>query len=703
MKNRIKNLFLLPALILPIGLFTVDRVTAQTFTTLHSFTPTSPYTNSNNDGAYLYAGLITNSSGTTLYGTAYYGGSSSNGTVFAVNTDGTGFKVLHSFTPTSTNSSGVYTNSDGSNPVGGLVLSGNTLYGTAFYGGSSGKGTVFKVNTDGTGFRRVHNFIGGSDGASPAATLLLSGNTLYGTATQGGSGGDGTVFAVNTDGTGFKLRHSFTYSDGAYPYAGLLLSGDTLYGAANQGGSSAYGTVFAINTNGTGFRTLHSFTEASDPDLTNSDGAYPGGTLILSGNTLYGTAGRGGASGNGTVFAINTNGSGFTNLHSFTTGTANGNGYDTNGDGAYPNSGLILSGTTLYGTASQGGSGGIGTVFAINADGTCFTNLHSLKTESLSPPYFRTDGAYPHGGVILAGNTLYGTAILGGSAENGAVFAVNTDGASFTVLHSFIALSYTYDTNSDGTIPYAGLTVAGNGNTRYGTASLGGRAGYGTVFAVNTDGTGFTNIHSFNFNDGGTPWAALILSGNSLYGTTYSGGSSGNSTDFAINTDGTYSAANSGNGTVFAINTDGTGFTNLHTFTAHDVSNINGDGANPNAGLILSGGILYGTASLGGSSGVGTVFAVNIDGTGFTTLHSFNVLDGNGPVAGLVLSGDTLYGTTVYGGTENSGTVFRINTDATGFMTLHSFPQTHSTAGGGGGGGGGCPGCGYCAGYCGGG
>ena len=78
-------------------------------------------------------------------------------------------------------------------PSAGLVLSGNTLYGTAFNGGSSGVGTVFAVNTNGTGFKTLHSFTG-SSGAFPSAGLVLSGNTLYGTTEQGGSSGDGTVF-----------------------------------------------------------------------------------------------------------------------------------------------------------------------------------------------------------------------------------------------------------------------------------------------------------------------------------------------------------------------------------------------------------------------------------------------------------------------------------------------------------------------------
>jgi len=84
--------------------------------------------------------------------------------------------------------------------------------------------------------------------------------------------------------------------------------------------------------------------------------------LILSGDTLYGTAGGGGTNGGGTVFAINTNGIGFTTLYSFTTAPSG----STNNDGAYPYAGLILSDNTLYGTASGGGTNGGGTVFSLS-------------------------------------------------------------------------------------------------------------------------------------------------------------------------------------------------------------------------------------------------------------------------------------------------------------------------------------------------
>ncbi len=84
-----------------------------------------------------------------------------------------------------------------------------------------------------------------------------------------------------------------TNSDGAKPQAGLILSGNTLYGTASGGGNAGLGTVFAVNTDGTGFTVLHTFTALSGPSATNSDGANPSASLILSSNTLYGTASAG--------------------------------------------------------------------------------------------------------------------------------------------------------------------------------------------------------------------------------------------------------------------------------------------------------------------------------------------------------------------------------------------------------------------------
>ena len=366
---------------------------------------------------------------------------------------------------------------DAAFPAGTLVFSGNALYGVAQGALTVTDGDVFRVNTDGSGYTNLHSFTASGDGAIPLGGLVLSGNTLFGTASYGGSGGAGTVFRINTNGSSFTNLHNFSGSDGANPNGDLVLSGNTLYGTA-QSGSTGSGTIFKINTDGTGFSNLYSFSATSGTPATNSDGGGPS-AVILSGNTLYGATASGGSSGNGTVFAVNTNGTGFTNLHSFSASNTNASGNYTNSDGVSSAGYLALSDNTLYGATFKGGSAGNGTVFKLNSNGTGFSVLHNISPTRTNSSGIDTnsDGSLPQTGLLVLGSTVYGTASGGGNGGNGTMFALNTDGSAFTLLHSFTA----GDTNSDGAEPNAGLTVAGN--ALYGVAYVGGTLGGGTVFS----------------------------------------------------------------------------------------------------------------------------------------------------------------------------------------------------------------------------
>lgn len=433
-----KNRTILVVLIAAFTLVLRSELPALTFLTLHSFAEALAYTNGavmNADGASPLGDLIV--SGNTLYGTTVNGGSSGMGTVFRANTDGTGITTLHTFTPIAEPD---FTNSDGINPYAGLTLSGNALYGTTVNAGSFGRGTVFKVNTDGTGFTTIYNFSGGSDGGYPYCTLILSGNTLYGT-TPCCYGG--TVFAVSRDGTEFTTLYSFSGGiDGSGPSGGLVLSSNTLYGTTVGGGTSFHGTVFALNTDGTGFTTLYNF--AGD-----FDGVGPYDALILASNTLYGTTIRGGSSNNGTVFAVETSGTGFRTLHTFTGGS----------DGGLSGASLVLSSNTLYGTTQEGGTFGKGTVFAVNTDGTGFTNLHSFTN---APSYTNSDGAYPDATLAVSSHTLYGTARAGGIFGNGTLFSISLGGSLPTLAFSTSqkSLVFTWPANASGVVLQSATNLA---------------------------------------------------------------------------------------------------------------------------------------------------------------------------------------------------------------------------------------------------
>ncbi|MCI0540207.1 MAG: hypothetical protein L0Z50_33800 [Verrucomicrobiales bacterium] len=283
---------------------------------------------------------------------------------------------------------------------------------------------------------------------------------------------------------------------------------------------------------------------------------------------------------NGTVFKLNKDGTGHTDLHTFT---------GPPGDGSLPTGPLVQgSGGMLYGTTLSGGSSGVGTVFKLHQDGSGYSIVLSFSA-SLG------DGWEPVGLVQGSDGTLYGTMRLGGLTNAnianglGTIFKLNKDGIGYAVLRRFTGAS------GDGIGPTAVL-VEGSDGVLYGTTAYGGIAnasdpnGRGTVFKLNKDGSGYTVLHGFAGagGDGAYPWAALVEGKDgALYGTTGAGG-------------------RNNAGTVYKLNKDGSGYTVLRSFTF-----TNGDGSNPIAALAAGRDwALYGTSYSGGDMDFGTVFAL---------------------------------------------------------------------------------------------
>jgi uncharacterized repeat protein (TIGR03803 family) len=180
------------------------------------------------------------------------------------------------------------------------------LYGATAYGGATTGGVVFRVQSDGSNYQLLHTFDAANpgNGARPNGRLLEANGWLWGTTSEGGAHRDGTVFAITTDGTAFQVLHSFDESNPADGYApfGALVSGADgfLYGTTSSGGTYGGGTVFRLLPSGGGFEVVHSF----DPgDSLNS--AYPLSALTEGRPLLfYGTAPGDGLSTGGIVFTI---------------------------------------------------------------------------------------------------------------------------------------------------------------------------------------------------------------------------------------------------------------------------------------------------------------------------------------------------------------------------------------------------------------
>ena len=466
-----------------------------------------------------------------------------------------------------------YTN--GGVPVAGLVQdTDGTFYGTTYYGGTNGVGSVFKMTADGA-LTSLYSFSGDTDGSNPFGGIILSrdGN-LYGTTAGGGTYGSGTVFRMATDGTLVTLAQFDNYQ-GANPQGILLQGADgNIYGTTPSGGQANEGAIYRLTIN-----SPLQITRQPQPQL-----AFLGDTVSFNVATFGSLP---------VTYQWRKNGKNLTDA-----GSLSGSSART----------LLLTNITIADAANY-------SVVVSNASGSV-TSASARLEIMVSPPYIVSGpddqtvlvGATATFSVEVGGdeplhfqwqkngtNLTDGGSILGSASSTltlnnvAAVSAgtysvivsndldfVTSDGALLTVVPvtqpgAFFYSLHSFTTSGTGLNPYAGLIQAKDAFL-YGTTLNGGASGYGSAFKVATSGS-FSLLHSFtNGLDGSAPFAGLVQGrdGN-FYGAAFQGG-------------------NSSSGTVFKMTSTG-GFTFLYSFLGGD------DGSDPAASLIQGAdGKLYGAA-----------------------------------------------------------------------------------------------------------
>jgi uncharacterized repeat protein (TIGR03803 family) len=602
-----------------------------------------------------------------LYGTCRWGGdpalpaSERDGTVFRLELDGT-MTRLHTFT------GGV----NGDRPEGGLAAGvDGLLYGTTLRGGAYGNGTLFSVDPASGAVEILHSFNPTTDGSGPTGELTVGADgAFYGAATYGDDAFSicGTIFrfdpAAASD--GFTVLHAFSCAAGEtkYPTGGMVLTDGSLYGTTygeSIDWKSGDGVVFRIALDTLAFDTLWSH----DPDEVISgalvmapDGfiygqAYGRGTFwVDAGSILRIDPGTGSVE---TVFDLGRSDlprkpfslvegdpgelllvareGGETNRGSIFRRTVDGaiailHEFDDGSPYSYGATGFLTRGSDglFYGTRSNGGAGGTGSVFTIDGEGD-YNELYAF------------DGVYPwadgrpQGALIesrFEPGIFYGT--LAGGGFDGGVFSIDAAGNL-----DFLALTETITGSPRGRL------VQTDDGTLYGVVAewfniTGGYPEYGGLFRVGPSG-GFSRFARLDRLEGSQPQAGLTArttgNGTFFYGTGSTGGASYDGTVFKLST----------SEEVFAV----------HSFTGDD-------GTKPLGEMALAGdGRLYGSTREGGAYGYGTLFAVTADDE-VVTLHHFDHETGAFPESAVIVGSDgNVYGVTTGGGPGGGGVIFRYN------------------------------------------
>ena len=354
-------------------------------------------------------------------------------------------------------------------------------------------------------FQVLHKF-DGTSGSVPYGSVVYSDGKLYGTTVKSTStGGGGTVYSLNLDGSGFELLKNFTDSaDGYQVYNGLTIVDDNIYGIANSGGTSGLGVIFKIDSTDN-FSVIHNFTGLGQ-------GAHPYTSPTYYNGSLYGQTWGGWTSGLSNMYKYDLATNTYSNL------------YNTTTPGVQPFGTVTFINGYAYGMNSDNrDTANYGNVFKFDPTTSSYEVVHTFTGG--------TAGGYPYDSLAWdGGNYVYGTTLgfypwssseTDALNDEGVVFRMNINTNEYTVLHDFSAQS------GDGAKPNSSMLIGPDG-WLYGIAhgnQIWGGTEYGTFYRMRFDGTAFEVLHVFDSMDAGNvPMRSLVWQDGVIYGTTAYGG-----------------------------------------------------------------------------------------------------------------------------------------------------------------------------------
>ncbi|MEO6669802.1 MAG: choice-of-anchor tandem repeat GloVer-containing protein [Ferruginibacter sp.] len=327
-----------------------------------------------------------------LFGLKMAGGVNRKGSIFKINADGTDYTTLLEFNDTT-----------GYSPQSALVKAPNgKLYGTCIFGGTNGRGTMFSYDPNGTGYHKIVDFYSTllpngtwqTNGNSPNGTLMVaSDGLLYGTA---GS----TIISINPVNDLFSVLAIVPATIGGPTEKLLQGANGKLYGLANSGPSGDTSCIFSYDINSHVIEKLYNFVPAN--------GIWPQGFLsAASDGNFYGTTSKGGNNDRGVIFRFNPTNNQFSKLIDFSEAVANNssNGF------------VQANGNNLFGNCPSGST--YGTLYHFDIVSAQLT---------VDKTFGGLEGADPAGTLLLASNNyLYGMQSIGGQSQTGCLFRFSPD------------------------------------------------------------------------------------------------------------------------------------------------------------------------------------------------------------------------------------------------------------------------------------